>query len=1169
MNLKEIISIAPRYTRAVSLERDASTPSAIEGYLLTTSGTDVLERLIMSLCAPRGHRAWTITGPYGSGKSAFALFLAHLLNRPDLEGTRIARTIFREDAGGLFRALFDQRRANSLAMGGFCPVLVTGASEPIVPALMRSICRDVRSYIRRGRAPDALQQLDRLSRAAAQDKPVSGTAVASSVSELARQLGRMGQCQGLLIIIDELGKLLEFAARNPERGDVYILQQLAEATAAVDSPNLYLITILHQAFERYAANLRPAARAEWAKVQGRFTDVAFQEPPEQILTLLSRAIVHKGGQATADLRQSALVLASEACRLQVGPKGLPPKELLRLLVGCSPLHPLAAIALTKLVRQFGQHQRSLFAFLMSREAAGFASYLEQTSTRAPIAPYGLPSLYDYSISASGNALATGEGGARWLETQNILERCGGATDAELATIKTVGLISAMGPTVTLKASRDVIRFALGEKTLNGVCDQLVSKSVLVYRKHSSSYALWQGSDVNFEEQIAEAERRVPRAPSLASRMTARFVPRPVVAKRHSFTTGTLRYFQVKFVDAACLSSSLDRDRNADGLLLYFLPATSAEIEDAVDFATKSPLRERVDVVTAIPRHLESLEGAFRELELLRWVEQNTPELQGDGVARRELRSRMAVAERVLQLETDNLFSPSANSRTIWFHRGIQQVIPSTRTLSQLLSDICDTVYFRAPRLKNELLNRTQLSSAAAKARRNLIEALICHAEEASLGIDGTPPEKSMYLSVLHSTGIHRKEGDVFTLNAPPSSSTVAPVWAGIEAFFSDAELQRRRVSELFDILQRAPYGLKLGVIPVIFCAAAVVHDTDVALYEDGAFVPEMTIEVFERLLRAPEKFEVRSYRVEGVRKVVFKEYANLLGTGSSTSYNVVAVVKPLYRFLSRLPDYAKKTAALTGYATAVREALISARDPDVLLFRDLPVACGMQPFLPSAGRNSTVREFFSRLQTAFFELRRAYDDLIIRLTQLLGAALGEKGSDFRSALKDRAIAIADYAIEPRMKALILHLTDDSSDDRVWIEAIGSLCTGKPPKAWTDADCARYEVAIGDLGRALRHLEAVVFELARSKHSSEAPSAVFRIGITDQHSGEREAVVSVRQREEATLARAIIGIEGAIENAGVHESPRLALAALASVSRHLLEETDNALEPIREVPVVKP
>ena len=60
---------------------------------------------------------------------------------------------------------------------------------------------------------------------------------------------------GLLLVVDELGKFLEYAAQNPVHDDLFVLQSLAEFAARSDQTPLLMLTILHQAFERYAQRL--------------------------------------------------------------------------------------------------------------------------------------------------------------------------------------------------------------------------------------------------------------------------------------------------------------------------------------------------------------------------------------------------------------------------------------------------------------------------------------------------------------------------------------------------------------------------------------------------------------------------------------------------------------------------------------------------------------------------------------------------------------------------------------------------------------------------------------------------------------------------------------------------------------------------------------------------
>jgi hypothetical protein len=92
----------------------------------------------------------------------------------------------------------------------------------------------------------------------------------------ARSRKRTEQEHGwLLIIIDELGKCLEFAALHPERQDVYFLQQRAELATSSGSEPIFTIGLLHQGFNAYAHQFSQSAQKEWEKVAGRFEELLF------------------------------------------------------------------------------------------------------------------------------------------------------------------------------------------------------------------------------------------------------------------------------------------------------------------------------------------------------------------------------------------------------------------------------------------------------------------------------------------------------------------------------------------------------------------------------------------------------------------------------------------------------------------------------------------------------------------------------------------------------------------------------------------------------------------------------------------------------------------------------------------------------------------------------
>ena len=875
-----------------------------------------------------------------------------------------------------------------------------------------------------------------------------------------------------------------------------------------------------------------------------------------------RAIVGFGGEAvqhaddpvTQQLRKRANKFAEHAWQIGLAPLGLNQREFVKALVSCAPLHPITVLALARLCKKFGQNQRSLFAFLVSHEPHSFSSFLENDNRESFF--YRLPGLYDYVAENFGAGLSVGDNATRWAEVQSALDRSAKASSLEIQVIKVVGLLTAIGASGDLRASAELIEFALGgdPRETRAAIETLVRTSVLVHRKHSGAFALWQGSDVDIEARSKDAQRKLD-ASLMSSKVSLSFHPRPLIAKRHSHQTGTLRYFEVRFANCEEFWSSLVASRDADGLILYALPNNDADYRQLTELACSSVVRERPDVLVAIPRDTEQLKDSVRELEVLNWITSNTPELAGDAVGRRELRSRKALAEIRVTEEISNLFSPDSSvaAKTIWYHRGIQRHVSGSRNLAAFLSDICDFVYCDTPQLRNELLNRRHLSSAAAAARRNLIDRMISHGAEEAFGLTGNPPEMSMYASVLRATGIHRKRDEAWSFGAPSTDNALLHVWNGIEHFFRECELRRRPVAELFEMLQRPPYGLKLGLVPVLFCAATLAHDTEIAIYENDAFVPELSVELFERLLRDADRFKIRRYKIVGVRRDVFKQFAVLLTKNElSTKPNVVTVVRPLFRFLSRLPEYTRQTRALGQTALNVREALFATREPDSLLFEELPQACGYDPFSTSA-EQSHVYSFFATLQAALSELQRTYDELLSDIERLLFLAFGLTQEGQRAVLRFRAKQVLDHAVDPRLKAFAHHLCDEELESVQWIEAIATLIVGKPPKTWNDSDRAKYEVLLTDLVRNFRHVEALVFELARQAESGAAPADVMRIGVTDTHSKDVEAVVAIQPIHREKLAESVFEIEACLEGLGIAGDANLSSGALAVVCRKLLDD----------------
>ena len=1141
-------------------------------------------------------KAWTLTGPYGSGKSAFALFTAKLLGASESPTTQAALNLLKRGDAPLWHQFigFDLHGDR-----GFCPVLISGERSPITLALLRGLERGLTAFsnssarrggIQRASFRPLLSDIQKRLKAAENGTLPHTSEITDLFASATGQIGAAGGA-GLLLVIDELGKFLEYAAQNPADGDLFVLQSLAEFAARSDQTPLLMLTILHQAFEQYAQRLATAQREEWAKVQGRLEDVAFVEPTEQVLRLIGSAINRASVVEKPNL--------SVAVDLKLKPHRLDTNEFMFLLENCLPLHPTVALIVSSLFRRFAQNERSLFALLNSSEPHGLQDFLSNRTYDGRVLPtFTLSNLYDYIHTALGGSLYTSRDGAKWAEIESAIERLADPSPMTVKLIKTIGLLGIVGEaSVNLKTSKVLLRYALDAdaETFQNEADESVQsfesalmmlegRSIVIYRRYNDAYALWEGSDIDIEARLREATAHLDPNLRLPTALSTLMQPQPLIARRHLFVTGTLRHFVIRYTDREGFDADLQMPSNdADGLVLYTLPASELEVEKLIKKATEASVADRKEVLIAIPQSIGFLRDAVLELWCLQWVEENTPELAGDATARRELRSRRAETEREISEQLTALLggniaspqvaggsTPNGQSDTggcLWYHNGQPTPIASRRGLNEYLSTICDSVYHATPMLRNELINRRQISSQAAAARKKLIAGMLDFQQLEKLGINGYPPEMSIYLSLLFDTGIHRHVSGGWGFHPPNTDdkNRFSPTWSEIEKFLGECEERRQSVDTLYKRLEQPPFGLRSGPMPILLCAVLLHYETEIALYEEGSFVADISMAVFERLIKSPEKFELKRFRIEGIRAEVFEQFTGLISKQVSApgqAPNLLVIVRPLISFIHKLPRYTTLTQELSDAAIAVRKAITAAREPDTLLFQQLPQALGFDTFGPSVEADSkTVHQFFDTLRGAFSELNRAYDDLLHFIEGLLVSAfsLQLNGDSPHIELVKRARPLLDLTIETKLKGFLIRVCDEGLDFKGWLEAIGTYIANKPPASWNDSDKAYFEMNLSELARKFHHFEAVSFERRKqSETSADSTGEVIRVGITTLSSPEQERVVTVPLTAERQVNNIERGIEQVFEQFGMDGDANFRLAILARLSQKLMAQLEDSV-----------
>lgn len=1106
------------------------------------------------------NRAWSLTGPYGTGKSAFAVFAANLFGNPKSAGARTARSLLKDGDPKLSNRLWGRRQS---LRGGLAPIGVSATREPIQYAILRGLERSFSHHLN-GQGRKLVKEIRDSQKRIATGKEFKSSRIVEFLASGLERISRLRNGpRGAFLIVDELGRLLEYANHRPEQSDLAVLQDIAEFAARSERPLLFM-TILHQSFGAYATRIPAERRAEWQKIQGRFEDIPFEEPAEEMLRLIARATEVMGIARSRLSDREFARLAKKAWELGLAPGAMAKSEFTKLLRCCAPLHPAVAVMLGTVFRRLAQNERSAFSFLCSQEPFGLQEFIGTSCGAAPL--YGVDRFHDYLTHAVRDGLYGSAQGKRWAEIETVLGDLRDAKTADAFLVKSIGLVNALGTDGRVKASREVIRFtsekASTKTVTNADIDRLIRKSTVVERRYNGTLALWEGSDVDLDAEVRQADQRLDTSVPAASIANRYSSPRPLVAKRHSFVTGTLRYFPVRFMTVSELSATVETSEEPLSVAIV-VPESTSEVKRAVASVRSNTTSNCRGHLFGVPREHEGFAANLREIAALQWVREHVKALEGDRTARRELAVRIEGLRQQLSGQFAHLLAPELNAGSLcrWFCDGKEIRFRGRKRLQDVLSEICDEVYPKSPHIRNELLNRRELSSAAAAARRNLIERMFQHRTEANLGIQGNPPEKSMHLSLLQESGLHRrtKDGWDFRMPAPSAKTHVRPVWDAVVRFFKETEAKARPVSTLFDRLSAPPYGVVAGPLPVLFCAAMLVHDNEVALYRDGTFIPDPGVPDFELLVKQPDRYTVQRWRVTGVRSMVFRKMAELLGRDLPADKigkpEILQLVRPLLRFFKGLNDHTLYTKSLSDAAVNVRQALRKASEPDAMLFVDLPRACGLQAF--GVRRRSSAKQvnrYVERLRGALTELQSAYDRLLDDVLGLIRVSFGLDGdlTTVRAELCQRAGLLVDSCGDPTLKRFLNRVLEANLDDRQWLEAVAGVVVIRLPAVWRDGDLGRFQQEIVSVARIFRHVETLV--LATHGRTSRRKAEAIRIGVTTTDAPDAEQIVLLNKRQAVEAAQLEKRLEETLrktQSADIKDRD-IVLAALARVAKRRLD-----------------
>ncbi|MES2478292.1 MAG: hypothetical protein V4561_04350 [Bacteroidota bacterium] len=982
--------MANNFTTSVNIIRDTDRDF---NYIPTPNAKQVVGQIVNDF--KKGIRSFNIVGTYGTGKSSFLLAFEQ-----SIKGTK---------------RYFE---SNFLAKPKFDFVKIIGSYTSIVEQFADSF-----------------------------EVETSKNEQDFILSEIFNKYHSIGKDNKILfILIDEFGKLLEYASKhNPEK-ELYFVQQLAEFC---NNPkhNIVLITTVHQSLESYAYSLSKTQQQEWTKVKGRFREITFNEPVEQLLYLASEYVSENFEIKTSKSEiEKCLKLTSDTKGFNFNKDFL--KEIAAKLY---PLDILSANILTLSLQRYGQNERSLFSFLESSDHTGLSKFNKQEN---PF--YNLSNVYDY-LNFNFYSFLTSKYNpdfSAWSSIRASIEEVERAFDSNIndyiKAVKTIGLLnifSATGSVLDLDFYVGYLKTACGVSDVNDIIKNLEAKKIIRYRSHSKRFILFEGTDLDIQTALIEAGNKISEVVDITSLLNKHIHFSPVFAKQHSFATGTPRYFEFVITDHPDIKKTPEGE--IDGFVnLVF----NSKLKES-DIQSKSKFQEEA-IIYCFFKNSAEIKNLLFEIEKIQNV---LEENKDDKVAKRELENIIESQIRLLNhYITESIYSGSKDVK--WYFNGEEKKIADKKDFNKLLSQVCSFVYDATPLYKNEMVNKHRISTSIHTAKKNYFKALANDWDKDNLGFEDSkfPPEKTIYLSLLKENGISPIRENSLDVISIDKKSSFNRLWRASEDFLESAKTEQLKISEFSEMLTKRPFKLKQGLIDFWVPTFLFLKRDDFAIFNDDGYIPNLSEQNLELIAKYPDKYSIKTFDIEGVKLDIFNSYRTFLNQSTEQKFDnnsFIETIKPFIVFFKQLPGYTKNTKRLSPAALKIRHAISNSKDPEQTFFDAFPNALGFSLATLQKDKGK-LQSYTTNLQNAVRELRTAYDELITRFEDFISNEFIGKSSDFdeyKELLQKRFSKLKKHMLLSNQKTFVQRLDSPLEDKKTWLNSIAQAITGKTLEIFSDED----------------------------------------------------------------------------------------------------------------------
>lgn len=952
--IAEIIHPIEGFQYSVNIAYDIYDDKKIASYIPTQSSLRIIEDILSSTENKSTDRARILTGSYGKGKSHLILHILALLAGRDgnLFSTVIKKAAETNlDLSKNIRAFIASKKkllpvivnANSLdlkstLLQSLSEALKTAQLSELMPTtffdaaidkiiswgkdfpetykeLEKKIGQNVDGFIQSLKSYDQnsydlFVKIYPLLTSGSEFNPLSGADVISVYDSVAQAIKRKGY-NGIFIVYDEFGKFLEGSVDKSSSMEIKLIQDFAEKCNRSGENQLHLLLISHKSIENYLGNLPKKKVDSWKAVSNRFKPISIDNDECEIYDIVSTVLSKDQNQFDEYVRRHSIqfnklksLIDNDYSFVEVN-KSMGQNLALR----CYPLHPYTLLLLPQISELVAQNERTIFTFLSSTEKYSVPYFLRTNNDEFSIIEPDY--IYDYFEKLFKNEPYGSNIKKQWQITTSALSKLRDY-DNILAEkiVKTLALIYCVNDFKVVPPSWDIIseiysvNYSVGEiesaKEVLKNCHLLIE---LMYRPYVRITA---GSGHNVLELIQQEMFRIDNGLAVKTIFNDICTKKYLYPVRYNDENEIIRYFEFRFIEAEDLpyieKTGMAIDSNADGLMYGVLVWAESDIQLATKIISEI---ENERVVIVLPNNISDYAGVAKEYRAIQKLIEQYRDKEIELLD--ELGYILEDRANILNAFIENTFFRFEKKMSSVYYKGEKMGIVRKAQLPQLLSQIIQDIYYRTPKIVNELINRKELSSTIKSARAKLLNALFSNISQKDFGLMGNGPEMNILRSLLVLPGIYVQNGDDYYLEYSCADEKTRAVLQAINDFILSAD-KGKNFEELYAILTKPEYhfGLKQGVIPVYLAVVFLRYKNHLVLRRKDRELPLSAV-VMNDIIAAPEEYKIylEKWNDEKETYIVNLEniFAQYIHSADKSAGSFAYLVKAMRRWYLQLTKY--------------------------------------------------------------------------------------------------------------------------------------------------------------------------------------------------------------------------------------------------------------------------